>query len=342
MRLACIRRTLLAALTFAATGLAGAAPPCMLEPFDVWHVWLEQNKVLVEGAINGKRVSAILDTGAQRTVILRPAAKRLGLRTRLTPYSMGGVDGKVTVDVTTIDAVRIGTATRRNWRMLVVGEQDFGDDVAIILGDDFFQHADIEFDLPHRVVRMFHPAPECAGESLAYWGAASVVSMGPVQRRPRTLVPVTINDKAFWAVLDSGAVVTQLDVTTAAAVGVTPDTPGVGVAGTTSGLRASETITWLGAFDSFAIGDESVARPTLLFGELGLSHSLLLGADFLLTHRVLIAHSQRKVYFSPVAVTTPDAILAPSGAATPGATLVPSGPAIDAGPKGDAGAGEVR
>jgi predicted aspartyl protease len=233
---------------------------------------------------------------------------------------MDGVDGRVPVAVTNIDTVRIGTATRRNWHMLVLGEQDFGNDVAVILGDDFFQRADIEFDHPRRVVRMFHPGPECAGESLAYWGAASVVPMGPVERRPRILVPVHINGKPFWAVLDSGAVLTQLDVTTAAEVGVTPDTPGVTVAGTTSGLRSSEAITWLGAFESFVIGDESVARPNLLFGELGLRRSLLLGADFLLKHRVLIAHSQRKVYFSYVGAAEGE----PS-----------SGPATDAAPKGD-------
>jgi hypothetical protein len=76
-----LRRLLLVALTFAASGMACAAPACVLKPFDVWNVWLEQNKVLVEGAINGQKVAVILDTGAQRTVILRPAAKRLGLRT---------------------------------------------------------------------------------------------------------------------------------------------------------------------------------------------------------------------------------------------------------------------
>jgi predicted aspartyl protease len=146
--------------------------------------------------------------------------------------------------------------------------------------------------------------------------------MGPVQRRPRILVPVAINGKPFWAVLDSGAALTQLDVTTAAEVGVTPDTPGVTVAGTTSGLRSSEAITWLGAFESFVIGDESVARPNLLFGDLGLRRSLLLGADFLLKHRVLIAHSQRKVYFSHV------------GAANAAGGERSSGAATDAAPKG--------
>jgi hypothetical protein len=135
-------------------------------------------------------------------------------------------------------------------------------------------------------------------------------------------VPVHINGKPFWAAR-LRAVLTQLDVTTAAEVGVTPDTPGVTVAGTTSGLRSSEAITRLGAFESFVIGDGPVARPNLLFGELGLRRSLLLGADFLLKHRVLIAHSQRKVYFSFV------------GAAKADDTATPPGAATDAVPKGD-------
>jgi len=324
-----ICRVLVVALTLAATGTACAAPDCALKPFDEWHVWVQQNKILVDGAINGQKVAVLLDTGAQRTMILRPAAKRLGLSTKWTSYySMAGVGGKAAVDVTDVDEVRIGTAIRRNWQMLVAGEQDFGDDVAVLLGDDFFRRADIEFDLPHRVVRMFHPGPECAGESLAYWGAAHVVTMGPVERRPRILVPVRINDKAFWAVLDSGAAVTELDLTTAAALGVTPDTRGVTWAGTTAGLGAHAATAWLGQFESLAIGGETITTPKLFFGDLGLQRSLLLGADFLLKHRVLIAHSQRKVYFSYVGTPPADDANASSGAATD-ATPKDGNPAAD-------------
>jgi hypothetical protein len=58
-------RVLLVAVTLAATGTACAAPGCVLKPFDVWNVWLEQNKVLVEGAINGTKVAVISTRGAR-------------------------------------------------------------------------------------------------------------------------------------------------------------------------------------------------------------------------------------------------------------------------------------
>ena len=186
--------------------------------------------------------------------------------------------------------------------------------------DTTWKRADIEFDLPHRVVRMFTRA--CAQASAAYWGAASVVPMGP-RCWPRILVPVHINGKPFCC-FRLGAVLTQLDVTTAAEVS-DADTPGVTVAGTTSGLRAID----LGAFESFVIFDESVARPNLLFGELGLRRSLLLGADFLLKHRVLIAHSQRKVYFSFVGAAKADETATPQGAATDAVPMGDHNPAPD-------------
>ena len=49
--------------------------------------------------------------------------------------------------------------------MLVAGEHDFGGDVAVILGEDFFRQADIEFDLAHDTVRLFQVATAKASRS---------------------------------------------------------------------------------------------------------------------------------------------------------------------------------
>ncbi len=73
--------------------------------------------------------------------------------------------------------------------------------------------------------------------------------------------------------------------------------------------------TWIGQFESFAIGNERIRNPKIHFADLWkhmtytrtgsrLSTSfagnpdLLLGADFLRAHRVLVARSQRKMYFT--------------------------------------------
>ena len=72
---------------------------------------------------------------------------------------------------------------------------------------------------------------------------------------------------------------------------------------------------WIGTFESFAIGNEVIRSPRIAFADLfryttytetgsRLPKSvenlpaMLLGVDFLRAHRVLIAPSQGKVYFT--------------------------------------------
>src|SRR5258707_12323197 len=62
-------RTLLAAsdVLFAATtgGIAGAAvSSCKLVKLEDWPIRVQRNLLLVDGAINGQKISVILDTGA--------------------------------------------------------------------------------------------------------------------------------------------------------------------------------------------------------------------------------------------------------------------------------------
>lgn len=77
---------------------------------------------------------------------------------------------------------------------------------------------------------------------------------------------------------------------------------------------------WIGKFDTFAIGNETVRNPTIHFSDMwrhvtstptgtrlaqpraGLPQ-MFLGVDFLRAHRVLIAYSQQKVYFTYVGGT---------------------------------------
>src|SRR5262249_18166067 len=51
--------------------------------------------------------------------------------------------------------------------------------------------------------------------------------------------------------------------------------------------------------DSFKIGDEEIQHTKLRFGDLTLPDTdMLIGADFFLSHRVFVATSQRKLYFT--------------------------------------------
>ena len=124
-----------------------------------------------------------------------------------------------------------------------------------------------------------------------------------------------VNGRPVTAVLDSGAYPSVVTKSQAAEVGITPDSPGVAAGGCSVGLGSKPIEFWFGPFKSFRIGDELVRDPVLRFADLWKystivppgSHvarkpldrpDMLLGADFLRTHRVFVAHSQRKMYFT--------------------------------------------
>jgi hypothetical protein len=145
--------------------------------------------------------------------------------------------------------------------------------------------------------------------------------------------------------LDSGAFASVLTTSRASALGVTPHTAGVVSAGCSTGIGEKSIEFWVGPFVSFRIGDELIRDPRIRFGDTwrfstfkgtGLLSSrpaglpdMLLGADFLRSHRVLIAHSQRKMYFTYAGGTVfPSLPATPCGDAAPrddGAKAAPGG-----------------
>jgi clan AA aspartic protease (TIGR02281 family) len=279
---------------------------------------LEHNHVLVDGTINGQKISVMLDTGSMRTLILRTAAVRLGLtRSDARRVRMFGVGGESKVEIVLVDEFRIGQMERRSWQVYVAGEHDFGHEVTVLLGEDFFQRVDIEFDLAHNAVRLFQPK-DCDGVSLAYWASdggseAAFEALDTVQ--PQVILTVEINGQPVKALLDSGASSSVLDKAHAARLGVTPETPGVTPGSGSTGLGKNVVDSWIGPFRSFTIGSETVRDTEIRFSDLfkdanyriagsrlstrvQVAHSMLLGVDFLRSHRVLVAHSQRKIYFT--------------------------------------------
>jgi predicted aspartyl protease len=318
-----IPRTLVA-LTMAAglalaSGLAIAASSnCKMVRLAEWPVQVKHNALIVEGAINGRKVGVMLDTGAGNTQILRSAAVQLGLtRQSVKGFRQFGVGGETDVDVTMVEEFKIGDATRRNWQMFVAGENDLGGDVGVILGDDFFHKVDVEFDLAHGFVRLYQPR-DCEGVSLAYWTKErpSVVDIEPVDEgRPQIVLTVLVNGVKVRAMLDSGATISVLDKYEAAQAGLTPETPGVVQVAPAAGLGRKTVDSWIGPIHALTIGDEMIRDTTLHFADLYKDTTytpggsriarkvdelqpMLLGADFLRSHRLLVAHSQRRIYFT--------------------------------------------
>jgi hypothetical protein len=149
-------------------------------------------------------------------------------------------------------------------------------------------------------VRVYH-AKDCEGVPLAYWTREALEI--PIEPGEQIRLTIAINGNPLRAKLDSGAARSLLAKVEAAQLGITPQSPGARAAGCVGGFGKKTVDSWTAQFESFAIGKEVIRNPRIRFADLS-QHTadteteMLLGADFLRAHRVLIARSQRKMYFT--------------------------------------------
>ncbi|MDE1145727.1 MAG: aspartyl protease family protein [Azospirillaceae bacterium] len=293
------------------TAWAGAED-CHLNKVAELPIRLEQNQPIVEGSINGKPIRALLDTGSYRTVLTSAGAQRLGLDVT-KHYSAGkavGVGGEVGIGSTPVDELVVGSWKMKDLKLQVIGTGNVGPGVELILGQDIFSQSDIELDFAGGMVRFFKPEG-CDGVPLAYWArtyAEAVMRMPEGGRRTSTELRVALNSYGFWAKLDTGATASSVQLRAAHHAGVHEDDPGVVPSGASHGVGAKSIPTWAGTFNTFTIGDETVRNVKIRFGDFSAgddperegNHDMLLGADFIKTHRIYIASSQNKIFFTNV------------------------------------------
>ena len=242
-----------------------AAGECKFVKTADWPVDASGEILVVEGTINGNRVGVALDTGTNVSRIAGSAADRFGLVRREAGGLYTLASGGNAVDANSIREFRVGGNTLKDWGKLIVEGAETRD-YAVVLGYDFFQQVDVEFDLAQKAVRLFQPQG-CGDLPLAYWaprGAGRAVLEYDSQR-PAILVPVKLNGKPAVAALGTGS--------------------------------AHSFVSDSAAIETFAIGDELIRNPALRRADLG-RRDMLLGLDFLRAHRVLVSNSQRRIYFT--------------------------------------------
>jgi predicted aspartyl protease len=312
------RRTLpatLASLSLVAPALAHA--DCKLIELAEFHVDLRQGVPIVDGAIDGKPVKVMFDTGANLSSLFRHEAERLGLSLgSLNGMRAYGVGGSTPMYYTNVKELRIDQFTKTHMQLPVVGDRDHAHGAAVILGDDFFSQVDVEFDLPDNAVRLFKPQG-CSPPQLVYWGAAySQVTLLPYGRdTPAIHAIASLNGKPVLAELDSGAAASVISMATADVLGATrpPDAESAGK--TFHGVGAQPETAFVGRFDSFSLGDETIrnvrlqelnlmgdfkyeATGSLIPRKIDDAPALFLGADFLHAHRVYIDARDHLMLFS--------------------------------------------
>ncbi len=306
-----------AAVTSLATAASAQAPPpkpastCKIGLVGEMKVEFRRNRPTITGAINGQPVRVLIDTGAFASMLFTAKARELHLPLRpVNGLRLSGAGGVSEANSAVLDELEVAGVTRHGFNILVAGEGG-ARDTDMIMGQDVFGRFDLEFDLKHNALRLL-TLSGCDDDQAAYWvnGAYSMAPMldGP---RDKIYIHVKLNGHTLRAELDSGA---QTSVATlrAAQVASVPltDSDIVG-----RGIGAEKLQNKLGTLDTFTVGDETIKSTKLRFSDLFSaavfentgSHigarpddlpEMLLGADFLKSHRVLISRSRKRVYFS--------------------------------------------
>jgi len=244
------------------------------------------------------------------------AARDFGLHT-FTDGSVKfyGLGGSQDAEYTIVKDFALSDVKIKGVKFYVIGSKGSPAEAGL-LGRDFLSHFNLEFDLANKAVRLWK-TEHCGDQSLAYWtkapGGADLDS-NDVNGQYR--VKLSVNGREIKAILDSGATTSIITSDAASAAGLRPRD-------FTSEKQRSEGIgdhlvdTRVATFDQVDIGTEQVRHARLevadLFGdnkemqtgsilaqkvELRDQPDMLLGADFLRSHRVFIAADQHLMYFT--------------------------------------------
>ncbi len=294
-------------LPLVAVEASAATAGCKLEQIAELPVTMQGMRPVVAVTINGQDGKFLADSGAFFSVLSPASAAAFHLRVRPAPFHflMTGVGGTTEAEVATVDHLTVaGINFPRKWDF-AVGGSEIGD-INGILGQNILRMADVEYDLANGAIRLIKPQGNCRSTNLVYWGkndtAYSVMDIAWADlQHPHTTGAAFLNGKKIRVMFDSGASLSVLTRRAAERAGITPESPGTTPAGFNSGAGQKYLQTWIAPFQVFEIGQEEIRNIRLRFSDdllPGLDIDMLLGADFFLSHRIYVASSQNKLYFT--------------------------------------------
>lgn len=289
-----------------AAGPASAASCQMLKILEV-PVTMEGLRPTVPAAVNGHETRFMIDTGAFFSVMSTDAADRFGLKKSVAPFGMSvrGLGGNErAAEAVRADEFGFAGAGFKNIQFLVGGRVG-GGDVSGVIGQNIMGPFDVEYDFANGVMRFFK-AKDCGADvNLAYWSAGQALSRVNIEDQGRyvqsVLIKAQVNGQTIRVKIDSGSSVSFLNRRQAANAGVQINNAAVTSGGVAYGAYGGGLETYLAPFASFKIGDEEIKNTQLRIADIALGDGqgdMLLGADFFLSHRILISNTQKKVYFT--------------------------------------------
>ena len=292
----------------AALALAAAAPAqaaCTFGKVAELPVTMRGLRPTVTVKINGHDAVFIVDTGAFFSMVSDEAAQKFGMKPTMAPPGLrlrGVGGGEVAAKVARAQEFRYADTAYKNVEFLM-GARLGGAETVGLLGQNVLGSLDVEYDLANGYLRFFR-AKGCSDANLAYWSAGKALSRVALKDADGRILPklrttAKVDGRTITVNWDSGSPLSVLSRPAAARVGVRPTSENVVPGGISYGLFGGGMETSIAPFGSFAIGDEEIRNTRLRIADIELPDAdMLLGTDFFLSHRILVARSQNRIYFT--------------------------------------------
>jgi tetratricopeptide (TPR) repeat protein len=290
-------------LLAASLSTAGAADRCNLTMSPPVPISMDNLRPVITADINGVEARFMIDTGSFWNFLWPAAAAEFKLPLRDAPPGsyLYGIGGAFVPRIATANSFSVAGISGHGAQFLV-DNNDLGNGIDGILGQDLFRLTDVEFDFANGALRFVRPQ-HCGSDILAYWATTQPIQEVSVdwtsRQQTRLIAKAAVNGHDIHVLFDTGAWRSILSLDAAKRAGITPDSPDVVAAGATIGLGSKPVRVWAAPIDKFAIGGETIEHTHLLIGDIGLDDAdMLLGSDFFLAHHVYVAYSQDKIYFT--------------------------------------------
>jgi predicted aspartyl protease len=301
--------------TFVLASANAIAAPCQLIQVGELPVALLGNTPLIPASIDGHAVQMLVDTGAGKSLIWRSAAHELNLDIQSANGKFYGAGGSDAAGVVWVHDFGLAGASVHNLKLYAAGRGTLPGSSAGLLGEDVLSKWDIEFDLSSGKIRLFLPK-NCNGDQVVYWASAYfMLNLLPVPGNSDWLeATVRLNGREVIAMFDTGASFSTITPQALRQAGVQAEAPPVST-GEGHGLAAKPFETSTAVFPTLSIGQETIQNVKLsiadLFGkdtevvtgslisqDAMRGPGMLIGADFFLAHRIYVARSQGRIYFT--------------------------------------------
>ena len=299
-------RAWLQGLVLLALGLSGQVQAaCNVEKRVEVTITLTGAQALAAGRVDGKSVTFLIDTGAEKSLLTDTAVQRLRLaRDEWVSSHMRGIGGYERHPNAKIGRLELGGIVLHRRGTEIEGTISVAplpfitrDNRAIdgLLGLDYLSNFDVVFDL--RQGRMIlYSVSGCTGNFLPWTGPYSAIAaQNPVPGL--LLLPARVNGLPVQAMIDSGSTRSLVSLSTALRAGVSQTALDHDPKQKVSGLGALELTAYEHLFKELRVGEEDLhAAPVFVMRLPPRGGGVILGMDWLGAHPVWISWSTNQVF----------------------------------------------